>query len=251
MDIFVDTKALSEEFPMTQAEADQLVDYVVKSVAGSFALTWEEIAVRELTSSRQQYVRGLLTKDEGSGAAAVMLVGWLPNAIENGIGAFDMKEGILSGPKAKIGKNGNRYNTIPFYMGTPTALEENFNGGIMPKEIYKQMKNRDVNTPLRQEEIKAPYNERKVHEVQTGPQQWEVYQHKTSIYDGLQKKTDAVTGQNSYMTFRRVSDNSDPSSWYHPGIQARHFVERALGELNKEVEIGSAIDEWLIKSGLA
>ncbi len=251
IDIYVDTLALSEEFPMTKRQADELVDYVVKSVAGSFAVNWEEIAVRELASSRQQYVKGILTRDEGSGSAAVILAGWLPNAIESGFPAFDMKEGILNGPKAKTGKNGNRYSTIPFYVGTPTALEENFNGGLMPKEIYKQMKNRDAGVPLEASELKSPFDQRKVHEVQTGPQQWEVYQHKSPIYEGLTKKTDAVTKQNTYMSFRRVSDASDPSAFYHPGIEARHLADRALGQLNKEVEIGQAIDEWLVKSGIA
>jgi hypothetical protein len=48
-----------------------------------------------------------------------------------------------------------------------------------------------------------------------------------------------------------VSENSDPASWLHPGLVARNFSQRALSELNKEVEVGQAIDAWLVNSGLA
>lgn len=251
VDLFIDTKALSEQYPMTQQQADALIDYVVKSVAASYAASWEELAVRELRISREQYVKSFIVKDEGNGVASVMLAGKLANMIEEGTPAFDMKPGFLNGPKSKTAKDGSKYNTIPFYMGTPTALEENFNGGLMPKQIYEEMRNREVNKPLTIAEIAKPFDEKQTHRVEMKPKQFEVYEHKNSIYEGLVKKQDSVTKQNTYMTFRRVSENSNPSAWIHPGLPPKHFADRALSELNKEVEIGRAIDTWLVNQGLA
>jgi hypothetical protein len=251
MDIFIDTKSLSEQYPMTQTQADDLVNYVVKTIAASYAANWEELAVRELHASRQQYVRSLVVKDNGKGTASVMLVGQFPNMIESGSPAFDIKEGILNGAKAKTSKDGKKYNTVPFYVGTPTSLEENFNGGLMPKEIYQEMKDREVDKPLTLSEIPKPFEEKKTHKVEMKPKQFEMYEHKNSIYEGLTKKQDSVTKQNTFMSFRRVSENSDPASWLHPGLVARNFSQRALSELNKEVEVGQAIDAWLVNSGLA
>jgi len=49
-------------------------------------------------------------------AVAIVAVGneGLIQAIEKGYASFDMKPGLLAGPKHKTGKSGNPYTTVPF-----------------------------------------------------------------------------------------------------------------------------------------
>mgnify|MGYP001581022848 FL=1 len=58
------------------------------------------------------------------------------------------------------------------------------------------------------------------------------YQHKSNIYEGMVKiqKTYEKATQSKYMTFRRVSDLSDPMAWIHPGFNAKNFAESAINQ---------------------
>jgi hypothetical protein len=40
-------------------------------------------------------------------------------------------------------------------------------------------------------------------------------------------------GHSQYLTFRRISDKSDPKSWQHPGVEARPISE-AVAENTKQ-----------------
>jgi hypothetical protein len=42
-------------------------------------------------------------------------------------------------------------------------------------------------------------------------------------------------------TFRRVSDNSDPSAFWHPGLKALHLAEKVKDFLEGQIE--GIIDE--------
>lgn len=59
------------------------------------------------------------------------------------------------------------------------------------------------------------------------------YQHKTDIFAGMvrKEKTYVNAVQNQYMTWRMVSDRSDPDAWIHPGIEAHHFFDKTAAEL--------------------
>ena len=49
------------------------------------------------------------------------------------------------------------------------------------------------------------------------------------------------------MTFRRVSDNSDPNSWIHSGIVAHDLLQKTLSSFNVE-DIVSRVKEDFIKT---
>jgi hypothetical protein len=247
--IFIDTSTLVEEFSLDQNDVNKLLDFTVKQITARFAEEWEKNAVRELKSSRQQYINSLVVVDEGQAKGAVVLVGQLPNMIEQGTSSFDMKESFLKGPNAKTGENGKKYNTIPFSVGTPGALEENFNGGVMPKEIYAIAKNKEVGKPVTSEDLKqVPQSlrepQKKKIEIPES-KSFKEYQHKNSIYEGITKSKDSVTGQNSYQSFRRVSENSDPDSWIHPGIEAHNIAQKALDSFDIPTIVGESIDMFL------
>jgi hypothetical protein len=51
--------------------------------------------------------------------------------------------------------------------------------------------------------------------------------------------------QSQYMTFRRVSENSDDLAWKHPGMSAKHFGDRALKEMDIESTMARIKDDFL------
>lgn len=250
MVIQFDTNDLIEKFYLNEDQVKNLIDFSIKELTASFAREWEKTANQKLGSSKNEYIQSLIVVDEGYAKGAVLLRGWLPNAVESGLESFDMKEGILNGPNAKIGENGNKYNTIPFKFGTPGSNANSFSGGIMPQEIYQIAKGKKPDQPIKREELPSKYQEPKTVSIkQPQAKNFEQYTHKAAIYEGVVKKKDSVTGQNTYMSFRRVSENSDPSSWQHPGIEARNLAEQTLENFNIPDQVGISIDNFLKSIG--
>lgn len=220
-------------------------------------------AQRELGSTSQEYVGGLqllhfpvsamAMKRGPMRFASIVLTGMLPNMLENGWAGGDMKEFLLQGRTAKRGKDGSTYMTVPFRhqtpgtsgrAGTPMGGHESSKGmmsrtqaELLGKNVHKAAKKLEATTSHQEAGTKwgeklsraatarmgAPKGENKA----TG------YKHKDSVYSGMvrKEKTYGKATQNQYMTFRRVSDNSDPGSWIHPGIVAHNFFEKAASKI--------------------
>ncbi|MEI6827560.1 MAG: hypothetical protein WCK54_18355 [Desulfuromonadales bacterium] len=146
--------------------------------------------------------------------------------LENGTGPWDMKPGLLGGPKAKMGKNG-RYNIIPFRHGTSNAYSPNNNFPTMPKNVYTQARALKASVKagtgtkwggrLAGTEFQHP----------PGQNTTSGYQHKTGKYEGMARieKPYQKATQSKYMTFRVVSEKSAPGSWIHPGYKAHDIVK--------------------------
>src|SRR5690606_15122005 len=132
--INLDFSGLVEEFSMSRKEVDSILDYTVKESAARFATLWEREA-GQLGSTRNLYMRSIVVSDPGEFLASVELTNDLPNMIESGAGPFDMKPILLGGSKVKMGSSG-KYITVPFSIGTPGALKENFST-IMPPSVYE------------------------------------------------------------------------------------------------------------------
>jgi len=244
--IEIDTRSISEQFFMDQDEINDLMDYTVKEITGRFAQEWENEVNRTLKSSRQEYIANINVVDEGFAKGAVILTGWLPNAIEQGKDGWDMKDQFLNGPNAKTGKDGSKYNTIPFTFGTPGALEENFTGGVLPQEIYDIARKQPLNQGIRKDQLPQQFQEPQKKSIKLPEaKSFKEYQHKHSIYEGVSKRKDKGTGQNTYGSFRRVSENSDPDSWIHPGFEAAHISDRVLADFDVPQEVGRIIRAYL------
>jgi len=244
IDIKIDVSSLLDQVYIAPEQVNDMLDFTVKEITAQFAAAWEQEAAENLKSSRQEYIANLNVVDEGFAKGAVVLTGWLPNAVEDGLDEFDMKDGILNGPNVKTGKEGQKYNTIPFAHGTPGSLPENFNGGIMPKEVHAIAKKKKIGEAIKKKELPKQFQTPQVKSVKM-PQSQTVtqYQHKASIYEGIVKGKDSA-GNIGYTSFRRVSEVSDPSSWIHPGIEAHHFAEKALEKFNLPLQTGLAFDLW-------
>lgn len=107
---------------------------------------------------------------------------------------FDMKPGFRKSPKAHVTKDGKGwYLNVPFRHKATS----------MPRSIYNQAKQLNQGESL---EVSDPL-----------ASSWTGYKHKANKYSGLRRMVNSTYGK--YYTFRRVSNKSDPLSWWHPGTE--------------------------------
>lgn len=195
---------------------------------------------------RQIYANGIVLGKQLRGGSSIsqkiLAIKKIAEQLENGTGPFDMKPMLLNGPKSRMGKNG-RYNIIPFRHGTSNAHAPNNNFKTMPTDIYRAA--RQLKASVRQGNKTAWGSKLNGTEGKYAPgnNPTSGYQHKNGRYEGMARmeKTYAKATQNKYLTFRVVSDKSDPGSWIHPGYQphniargveafCRPAVEQMIGE---------------------
>lgn len=242
--------------PPLLAAYPEVVRRALPEIANAVRSEIVALAGRELVSTGQDYIQGVGVlhinlsasglKRGAATFATIVLTGWLPNAVESGFDGGDMKEAMLSGRSAKVSKDGKRYAVVPFRHGTPGSSGRSF--GVMggPEQKHGGMDASSARK-LGQRVHRAA---QKLSASTSHPQhgtEWgsrlasntggakrltnknSGYKHKSDIYAGMvrKQKTYGASTQNSYGTFRMVSDNSDPASWQHPGIKAHHFFERA------------------------
>jgi hypothetical protein len=209
---------------------------------------WIRVAQKNLGSSSIDYIAGIQPVFMGPKWAMITLTGSLPNDIENGKGPYDMKPGLLAGPNAKTTKGGVRVNTVPFRHGTPGTTGKRV-GAPMPLThmtdkgkkasfIYTAAKKLKVSTETAwggRTDNFGGYGMKTQMPVSGGRPG--AYSWKSSPYAGMVKiaKTYGKKTQHQYATFRRVSDNSDPNSWWHPGIEARHFAVHVSNYIQRQI----------------
>ena len=135
--------------------------------------------------------------------------------------------------------------------------------GILPEPIYAKVKGSQsrLSSPgggtrggkgLKASEIPSQYATPKTRAmIVTKNKTFEAYKHKHSIYEGIQKasKTYQSAKQSGYVTFRRVSSNSDKNSWIHKGFQARRLAEKAMSQMNVPFEVDRLTDNYLASLG--
>lgn len=263
MNIQLDIDDIIKELVLPTNVSDLIVANGVDAVTQEIYRNWRLGASNELTSTRNDYINGLQVIQNSQYAQTIKLNGVLNNMVEEGIDAFDMKEGYRKSPKVKwsprTDKNGNVtlhwYLTIPFRHGVPTTIGDNSAfSGIMPKSIHNIMKQQPANTGLSKAGIPSPYDvpqsRAQIHIPSTKVDIPE-YKHKSSIYEGLTKKTGAYgnTSQNTYVSFRRVSENSDDNSWIHKGIKPHKLLDKAIAETDIEMIVENSVDETLANLG--
>lgn len=173
--------------------------------------------------------------------------------IEQGFASYDMKPGLLAGPSAREGLHG-RYNVIPFRHMTPKkgssgAMEgdRRAHGAVMPQAVYKIVKERGTfkdpgDARLGQQlgqrsklpgAINLQALARGAASPMSGPYTW-----KYGLYHNMRrvvKQYDKAT-QSTYMTWRTVSENSDPNSWIHPGRAPNPVIEAVINASRDTVE---------------
>lgn len=247
--IEINSDDIKESFNISKKEVEDVIDLTIKNITAAFAVEWENVANNTLHSTKKRYVANLKVIDSGRMSGAVLLdysKDKLVRMIEEGASAFDIKIGLLKSPKAKQKKNGGgKYITVPFSLGSPGSLKENFST-ILPNQVYTILKNQAImpvtgrSQGLVADQLPTNFQNKKTRagfsSIPTS-KLFEEYKHKNSIYEGVYKKKDIITGQNSYGSFRRVSDKSDSNSWIHPGIDTGNLAEKAWNQFEPKMQI--------------
>lgn len=248
--IHIDTQSLSTDFDLSRQDVDELKETIVKSCTKVVYTAWREEAKINLRSTRAQYMNSIIVGEESRFTNIITLVGQLPNMIESGATAFDMKSGFENSrhkvlTKSKDGDLG-WYLTIPFTWAQPSSLGESTKfSGILPSDVArvlnKKHKKGGGSTTLTlsdiPDEYKIPQKREDISLLNSSiiPE----YQHKSSIYEGVTKTTGLVT------SFRRVSNNSDDNSWIHRGIVGYNLAEKAIDRAKIPDVVSDIIDVFL------
>lgn len=168
---------------------------------------WVQLAQDNLNSRRHDYIKAIKSTypyNNNPLVSVLELSSKYASMIENGSPSFDMKKGFYNSDKKTLTLSG-WYLTIPFRHGTPNTFQY---GTPLPDDVYSLAKKLSPGEKLSFDTV-STFN------TTSG------YQHKSNIYDNLTKITHSYknTTQSQYITFRRVSNNSDKSSWIHPGFK--------------------------------
>lgn len=259
-----------EEFKLSNEQVNDMKETVKDAVVIELHRNWQDAAKKGLHQTLNTYLAGLLVVDDGRFRGSIVLTGALPNMLESGCTAFDMKEGFRTSASVKYNKVGGWYLTIPFRFATPGAggFSSVF-AGVLPQEIYDLVKDGTgkqttpiigstgkppVTDRLKQTNVPAPFNELKTRPrviAQAVKTVYDEYVNKFSIYAGLQKDTktyDKAT-QGSYNTFRRVGENSDPLAFIHTGLTAKNFAEEAKANTDTGTIVDNTVDKLLSEWG--
>jgi hypothetical protein len=251
--IKINVAPLIQEYSLSHKQVEDMLDNVVKGVTARFAQKLEKVVEQNLGSTRTIFTNAIKVIDTGKLMGRVLIdysQNKLIKKIEEGSPAWDMKPALLASPKAKTTKSGSRYISVPFKWGNSEAVTMS---NVMPEEIYEVAKTLKDRQYITFNSLPSDFQSLQSRDEITdsaGKTLFEKYTHKNSIFQGIQKTTDSVTGQNTYNSFRRVSEKSNPSAWIHPGFKAQNFMDKALAQMNIPQISGELIDQELDRIGL-
>lgn len=248
--ISIDIAPLISAVPFREGLATALGSAILSNLTVEIYKRWQAEAGKALRSTRKQYINSINIQNTGKYENTIFLTGRLPNMIENGVSAFDLKVGLLNGQKSKVGKNGVRYNTVPFRFATPNAVgESDAFSSVMPNEVYEVAKQLEATITQmgmgtsyggKLTNVPSPYDTATIRpkivddssELQV--EQLEAYQRKFSIFASMirNEKIYEKAKQSQYVTFRRVSEKSAPNAFIHKGIKAYNLANKALESTN-------------------
>jgi len=196
-------------------------------------------AHQALNTTAPDYVRGLQQPDSldvTDSAVTVVLVGALPQALEKGFNAFDLKAKLLQHAK-HFSKSGSPYVDVPFRHGTrqdatrlqamPPAVMAAMRKVVKETAPGEQARLRMV-TPGREFTRNLRFGDRMI------PTR---VQHKRGLYDDMIRMVSPATpNSGQYRTIRRISEKSDPTSWWHPGFRGVHLFDKELPAAEPELK---------------
>lgn len=246
----VDLSEVINEFSFSNEETKSMSKMLLDRLSDAYMYHWGRVVGKELKSTRKDYMAGMDVV-RGDMQTTFILSGKnrskLALMIEEGASPFDIKVGMEKSPKRHMSASGGWYITVPMRQATPEALgESTIFAGKMPQRVYEVAKS-NAGAPVKYEQLPAENQGLGYRaEIKTEQKIIPRYEHKTPIYQGLQKRTTRKSYE-QYMTFRRISDKSDQNSWMHKGFNPHKFMEKAMSELEKELPniIGAVKQEFL------
>jgi hypothetical protein len=175
---------------------------VLDEVAQEAVAKWRELAEDSgLTSTKDLYLEGIgVVRKLSATHVEIDLKGFLPNALESGIGSFDMKPGLLKGKDHVV---------IPIKHAAP-GQGKALRLSELPAQVAKKAQ---------------------------GLRRGERYSTKLgkSKYEGMQKAK-RQSGGSSYVQFRTVSVNSPSDSWIYPGLEPLNLAEKVRKHIEDNMD---------------
>lgn len=237
----VDVSGFAQKFAITEQDVKTFTDNIVSEVAYTFENNLMQIAGKELTTSRDDYIDSIYRKKVMDGVYEIGLKGFTANAVEQGISSFDQKEGFKNSSKAHHNDDGSWWITIPFRQKKSGGVKSGSQvfSGVMPPEISKIAGKLDWGESIKKNQIPSgtPEPKSKIPKSKL----YQEYQRKHSIYEGITRVKDKQTNKGVYMSFRRVSNNSEDSAWIHPGIEERGLFQKALTTIQSQDVLSSIV----------
>jgi hypothetical protein len=196
-------------------EFDRFEEEITKEIAEEAYDEWIQLASATLGDTAENYINAMVVMHDSNKNVVLKLDDKLANMQEGGSESFDMKPGLLAG---------SDYRVIPITHGraTPKSSEAN----KMPTQVYSRVKNYHYGQRFTSDTTRRKRN------TTTG------YKHQSSLYSGMMRptKSDAKRHGDSFVTFRAVSSNSDPSSWWHPGFEPLNLIEKVKEHISQKFE---------------
>jgi hypothetical protein len=233
------------------AFSPEAMDRLLDDLAAAARAKWISLARQQLTTAKEDYIAGIQDVVSDGGERSITLTGWLPNAVETGIAAFDLRLTLLSEGKGKTAAGGGRYRAIPFRHGGPGSAglagapmgsqygpqgaSSRALGGLMSGQAAASL----GRTVAQEAKRLRPSKQRRPGDrtrwggrLIPGLAPKLAAHHSTDIFAGMVKvqHTYRRRAQNKYMTFRTISTNKR-DGWIHPGITGRNLA--------------SQVDDWV------
>jgi hypothetical protein len=191
---------------------ERFEEEITGEIADAALSEWQQLASATLGDSAEGYIEAMRVEDDGAGKVVLKLDGTLANMQEKGTPAFDMKPGLLGGESYKV---------IPITHGNASGGGSN----AMPKKTLQKAK-------------LMHYGEReggRFKDTSRKKTSSTGYKHKNTLYSGMVRptKSAAKTHGGGFVTFRAVSQNSDPSSWWHPGFEALDLIDKVKEHIER------------------
>lgn len=201
-----------------------------------------------LRTSSGTYKRGLQHPDAikvTPTTAVVQIVGKAAAGLEEGYDSFDIKAHMLKG---NTKGSGTPYVDVPFRHGAAETTAH-FQG--MPKDVKTAM---DSAVKKRQAELRsAGASQRDIatatarlaqitpgrtfsRKLRFGTSSIDTtVQHKRGIYDDMIRtaKWKKSRAESTYHTIRRISAESAPTSWWHPGYKGAKLFKKIRAEVER------------------
>lgn len=146
---------------------------------------------------------------------------WLANAVESGVGQFDMKKGLLASQKARRGKSGYKYIRIPMEKkkkaidGTKSDKSEDFQAKI--NQVLMKPK-----VGLSKFKIMMDGKVAESQKITTDDPALQGF-YRTRMHENAQAAYSKKSkGTWQYVLFRTISENPKSktgATWQHPGIK--------------------------------
>lgn len=234
---------LGKSLDLLGSQLESELNAAVKNLAASaYASMMANIQQSKSSSkTKQEYARGLKFENLGENTYMIHLEGDWANKIEEGFGSYSIRELLLNSTKTvqvgsrsgekwvRIGKQGQKYASVPFEHGLSTVGAK---GGDLGTDI-KQMFAKNLqgkNQPLRQI----------FKDLEGNPLAGKV----ATITDAINDKFQGLTKYqyvhpsgkvtSLFTTYRTVSENG--KDWQHPGYGGRKLFSEAEKFIRDELE---------------